>query len=135
MASEKSMRAIRKVTVEQVVQPEENEPLHLEGITIAGKEYKLDITNSKSIEGEESLVFDFNEGDYRIIVDREGVRFERYVARPNHDHGDMESLQIKIDDSRPGPEKGTILWRSRFPHRSEEYEHYEVPFDARDVGY
>ena len=42
--SEKRMRAVKEVSIEQVVEAENNE-LHIKGIVIAGKCYNLDIQN------------------------------------------------------------------------------------------
>jgi hypothetical protein len=63
------MRAVKNI--EQVVEAS-NGKIHLDGINIGGKEYILDIVNN---DGE--LTLDFNECDYIISIDREGIRFSR----------------------------------------------------------
>ena len=71
--SEKRMRAVKEVSIEQVVEAENNE-LHIKGIVIAGKCYNLDIQNQSLREGEERLILNFNDGDYRIIIDEKRYR-------------------------------------------------------------
>ena len=137
MSKEKpKMRLEREVKVTQIIEPEEDEPLHIKRIVIAGKEYSLDILNSRRMgEGDEYLHLDFNDGDYKITIDKEGISFERHVYRPNHDHGDDESLQVGVDDSKMGVIKGEMIWRERFPYKREGYDFFHVQFGDVRVDY
>ena len=124
-----AMRAVKTVSIEQVVEAE-NGKLHIKDISIAGKKYSLDIINGGLKEGEESLVLDFNDGEYGIIIDNEGIRFERFLYRPQHDHNDVQSLQIEVDERFIGIKKGQIYWLSRGPYKKEGYDHFRIPFGA-----
>jgi len=120
------MKAKRTISVEKIIEGEE---LDIEDIKIVGNKYIVKITNHRRCEkGEESLVLDFNSRDYTIIIDNKGVRFERGCYRPNHDHNDVQSLQIGVNEKIPGVEKGELIWRSRFPYKGEGYEHFYIPF-------
>ena len=89
----------------------------LEGVEIEGVKYSLKISNFNG-----RLSLDFNDGDYRIIVDEEGVGFSRCRYRPNHDHNDLESLQIT--------DKEKLIWMDRFPYSGEGRIHFNIPFGS-----
>ncbi|MBS3075231.1 hypothetical protein J4429_02105 [Candidatus Pacearchaeota archaeon] len=127
--SEKRMRAVKEVSIEQVVEAENNE-LHIKGIVIAGKCYNLDIQNQSLREGEERLILNFNDGDYRIIIDEKGIRFERTIYRPDHDHNDNQSLQVGVNETVMGVKKGEIQWLSRHPYHGEGRDYFRVDFGA-----
>ena len=131
---QKPMRAVKKVTVEQVVESEAGK-LHLEGIKIAGKEYTLDIHNQFSKDGEERLDLSFNDGEYTLIIDKEGIRFSRMCYRPDHDHDDNQSLLVGIDDKVRGVKKGEKIWLSRFPYQGEGRDFFRIEFGAVREGY
>jgi hypothetical protein len=128
------MRAVKNVTVEQVVEAE-NGKIHLEGIKIAGKKYRLNIHNFVLPKGDERLDLDFNSGDFTITIDKEGVSFRREKYRPNHDHGDYEYLVVGIADNVMGVTKGEIRWLSEFPFKDSGRDFYRVQFDAVRVDY
>ena len=126
------MRLEREVKATEVVQPEENEALHIKGIVIAGKEYDLDVLNTRRMEeGDERLILDFNEGDYKILISKEGISFERH----NYSgiHGENESLQEKVDEPVPeyGPRKSATLWTKEYHWRKEGWELVYIPFGSR----
>lgn len=128
----KRMRLERVVKVTHIVEPEEDEPLHIKGIVIAGKEYNLDVFNGRRVgEGDESLHLDFNDGDYKITIDKNGISFRRHVYRPDHDHDDNESLQVGVDDSKIGVIKGRMIWRKRFPYQNDGHDFFYIPFGSR----
>ena len=131
---QKPMRAVKRVTVEQVVEAEAGK-IHLDGIIIAGKKYTLDIHNHCSKEGEERLDLDFNDGGYTLIIEKDGIRFSRTVYRRNHDHNDEQYLVVGIDNKVMGVKKGQTLWYSRFPHKSEGRDFFRVEFGAVEVDY
>lgn len=131
---QKPLRAVKKVTVEQVVESEVGK-IHLDGIKIAGKEYTLDIHNHCSKKGEERLDLDFNDGDYTLIIEKEGIRFSRTAYRRNHDHNDNQSLLVGIDDKVMGVKVGETLWYSRFPYKGEGRDFFRVEFGAVRVDY
>lgn len=129
----KPMRVLKKVTVEQVVESSSGR-LHLDGIVIAGKEYTLDIHNQTSKEGEERLNLDFNDGEYALVIDKEGIRFSRRCYRLSHDHNDNQNLLVGIDDAM-GVKKGERFWLSRFPYKGEARDFFRVEFGAVKVDY
>jgi hypothetical protein len=121
MPDEKGLRAVRQVTVEQVVEAE-NGCLHLEGVNIGGTEYRVAITNQNG-----RLVLDFNEKDFVMVIDENGIRFERTAYRPNHDHNDYEKLQVRTEEGA-GPAVGTVQWLDRGPYQREGWCYYTIPF-------
>ena len=102
----------------------------LENVEIAGEKYKLKIVNMSG-----RLLFDFNDQDYKIVIGERDIGFERYVARPNHDHNDMESLQIGEGDNGVGVKKGELKWLTRFPDNRSGYRFFYVPFGKRQVDW
>jgi hypothetical protein len=104
--------------------------LNLENLSIAGKDYSLAIANKNG-----RLSLDFNEGEYQIIIDKQGITFRRTEFRPNHDHNDQESLQVGVNDAIPGVKKGEIKWLSRFPYPGEGRDFFRVEFGPRTVDY
>lgn len=124
-----AMRAVKTVSIEQVVEAE-NGKLHIKDIFIAGKKYILDIINGGLKEGEESLILDFNDGEYQIIIENKGISFERFLYRPQHDHNDVQSLQIGVDEKFMGIKKGQTYWLSYGSYREGGYEHFRIPFGA-----
>ncbi len=123
------MKAVKKVSVEQVVEAEHGR-LHLENVVIAGKVYTLDIHNYSLAEGEERLSLDFNNGDYQIIIEKDGIRFVRTLYRPEHDHNDSETLQVGVDNRHVGIKKGETKWFSRSPDPSDGTDYFRVKFGA-----
>ena len=120
-------KAIRKKTVEEVVESEGGS-LHIKGIIIGGKKYDLDINNGSLGDDKERLVLDFNDSNYKIIIENEGIRFERTRYRKDHDHDDLESLQTGSNDSNGFIKKGELVWISRFPYSHEGREFFRIPF-------
>lgn len=118
------MRAIKQVTIEQVLESE-NGNLTIEDVEIAGHKYILKISNENG-----KLSLDFNDRDYVITICEEGVRFDRTVYRRNHDHNDFEHLVVGVDDDKIGVTKGGILWRARFPYNGEGYKFFRIEFGA-----
>lgn len=116
-------------TVEQVIEfPERT--VNLENLSIAGADYSLKITNKDG-----RLFLSFNEGDYDIIIDKDGIRFKRIVYRPSHDHNDEESFQVGVDENVLGVKKGELKWLSRFPYNCEGRDFFKIDFGAKTVDY
>jgi len=121
-------------TIEEII--EHGDSINPEGLKINGENFNLSIRNiAQKYKGR--LDLDFNNPknsncEYSIVVDKEGVRFERYVYKPNHDHGDVESLQIVVDPEKVSGnfKKGDLRGSSRFPHRNEGYNHFYIPFGS-----
>lgn len=139
MAEEKDEKpmVIRR-QVEQIVEfPIE---ITLENVEINSTNYDLKLINER---GRLTLEF-YNKDkdnmlDYRTIIDGDGFSFDRlfYIVHssPNLRDGGMESLQERVDDSRPGSKKGEILWRERFPYQGDGYDFFHVEFGARREDY
>ena len=87
----------------------------LEGVEIEGVKYSLKISNFNG-----RLSLDFNDGDYKIVVGEKGVGFSRCCYRPNHDHNDLESLQITDEEK--------LIWMDRFPYNGERRSYFNIPF-------
>jgi|WetSurMetagenome_2_1015567.scaffolds.fasta_scaffold1288543_1 hypothetical protein len=131
---DRKMRAVKKEKVEHIVEADGG-ILHLDGIIIAGKEYLLDIHNYVPKKGEEVLDLNFNNGDYIIRIEKEGIKFNRIVYRHNHDHNDSQSLLVGITDEVRGVKKGEIKWHSRFPYQGEGRDFFRVDFGSIELDY
>lgn len=118
-----------KRVIEEIVSFENNE-LILENVNINNVNHSLKISNRNG-----RLVFDFNDKDYEIVIDSEGIRFQRIAYRHNHDHNDSESLQIGVDEKVMGVKKDELVWRARFPYKGEGYDYFKVPFGSVRVDY
>jgi hypothetical protein len=116
-------------TIEQVVEFPQG-IVNLENIAIAGKSYNLEIVNKN-----DRFSLNFNNGDFQIIINEDGIRFNRTVYRPNHDHNDEEYLQVGVDDKIPGVKKGELQWLNQFPYKKEGKDFFKVEFGARRVEY
>ena len=108
----------------------------IKGVKIDGQNYALKISNdNKNYEGKLCLDFFSNreeqDSEYSITIDEKGIRFERYVHRPNHDHDDVEKLQLVTNSKKAiGLKKGEIFWNSRGPYPSEGVDYFYIPFGA-----
>lgn len=126
------MRCIQEKTIEEIIEGKE---LFFDGVNIDKKKYTMLIKSET-----DRLIISFckgnsfNNSDFEICIDQKGIRFERYVCRPNHDHDDSQSLQTVVDDSRCR-KKGEIEWRERFPLKDEGYEFFYIPFGSIEVDY
>ena len=113
----------------------EGDHLYVSDLDIGGKKHALRIGNEGS---KLSLAFgangrEFGENGYvyQITVDENGIGFERYVHRPNHDHSDIERLLVVVDPRMTGSrQKGDLVWESKFPYEGDGYAFYYVPFGA-----
>lgn len=132
------MKVIKERTIKEII---EGENIHIEDLQLGAKEYSLNINNEKG-----QLSFDFynrnsrsypnDSCDYSIIIDDKGIRFERLVLRHNHDHNDVESLQIIIDSEKTEYGKnGDLIWRTRYPYLNEGYEFFYIPFGKTEVNF
>jgi len=114
--------------------------INIEELNINGEKFCLKIDNqnegfSLGFYKDKSSIEKDDSAEYEIIIDGEGIRFRRYVHRLNHDHDDIESLQVVTD---PGKEdmskKGDLVWRSRFPYEGEGYKLFYLPFRSKKTG-
>ena len=132
-----------KLVLEKIVKEEREVPsknndgdkVELTGIKIGDVDkYSLRFSGSKDNEfGIFNLFFCYNDNfEFRLHMDRHGISFERVVYRPNHDHSDVETLVVRVDDSMPSPKKGTIQWLSSY---NNSWEPYYIPFGAVRVDY
>ena len=94
------MRCIKEKTIEEIIKGEE---LRIEGLNINDEEYSLNVVNKRK--DQISLEFnkakhpnEFSVPEYTIIINEKGIRFERFVSRPNHDHNDVQTLIIRAYD-------------------------------------
>ena len=72
----------------------EGEKITLENILIGGNSKTLNIINNKTIHSTDSLILDFNKGEYKITIDHIGMRVERLVQRTEEEGGNYyETLQ------------------------------------------
>jgi len=55
--------------------------------------------------------------DYRIVVEQEGIRFERYLQPTNA----RETLQIVENSLRANAKKRERVWRAELPSRDSGY--------------
>jgi len=115
--------------VEQVIEFPDGK-VNLENLLIAGESYNLEIANKNG-----RLSLNFNNGDYQIVIDEDGVRFSRTAYRPNHDHNDEEYFQAGVDDKVLGVKKGELQWLSGFPYVGRGRDFFRVEFGARTVNY
>ena len=117
------MECFQKQTIENKIEGGE---LHLRDLCINGRKYSLRINNY-----DDRLSLNFNEGEYEIIINEDGIRFERIVKRLNHDHDDVESLQVVVDPKQTlskDAKKRDLVWRSRYPYDGEGYNLFYIPF-------
>ncbi len=116
---------------------EHGDSINLEGVVINKDEFNLIITNfDKESNGKLTLNF-HNPKDcceYSMYICEKGIRFERYVHR-NHDHDDIESLQVVVDPKNTSMKKGEILWNSRGPYSNEGRDYFYIPFGSKTVNY
>lgn len=135
------MECVQKQTIEKIIEGQE---LNLRCLDINNKKYYLKISNNV---GEISLKFyedkqenygdvsASNVGDYEIRIDEKGIGFERIVYRPNHDHNDVERLQIIVDKEKSFGKKGELVWGKDFPHEDSGYDFFYIPFGPKKVDY
>lgn len=114
-----------KIDLEQVIQ---EESLEIKDLNINGKKYSLEIINSDKV-----LTLDFNDGEYMIRIDENGIRFSRLKYRPGHDHNDEEDLQEVTNPKKFcmwEAKKGELFWSKQFPYNPKEDGHdfFYVPF-------
>ena len=126
------MRCIQEKTIEEIIEGKE---LNFDGIKIDKEEYAMRIKSET-----DRLVISFckgerfNEVGFEMYIDKKGIRFERDVSRPNHDHDDTETLQTVVGDLTCR-KKGELEWRSRWPYQGEGYDLFYIPFGSVKVDY
>jgi len=130
----KRLRCVKRRTVqiEEVIEAEGKDTipvLHIENINLNGKNYNLDLYNQ-----EKDLVLNFNGPDYQIRILDGMVKFSRGVHRLNHDHDNVEYLQIVQDETRTGKPKGTIEWRVETPLNNG-WAYFSVDFGGKIVNH
>ena len=71
------------------------------------------------------------------LVDKNGISFERHVYRKNHNHDDLETLQIVIDEEKTGRKKGEFACRddSHVPTERTGYDMFYIEFGSKKVDY
>lgn len=132
------MRCVQEKTIEEIIEGKE---LLFDKIKIDKEKYTMRIKSET-----ECLVISFCKGesfnvsDFEMHIDKKGIRFERYVSRPKHDHDDSQSLQTVVDDDSvadriAGRKKGDLEWRGRCPYQGEGYELFYIPFGSIKVDY
>ena len=125
-----------KRTIEETIGLPEG--VNLEGLPIQKGLYDLVVKNSgERLElqfhkrGEGKL--DGNSPEFAIRIHEDGISFERYVHRPEHDHDDTEYLVIANETS--SVVRGKIKWAKEFPFENREYVLFRVPFGSVTVSY
>lgn len=126
------------VTEKKVRIEEEASDSRIEGIRIDGvdEDLVMKVENNSSYFNLLFAVSDDKDGfEYRMMISKQGIRFERIAYRPNHDHNDLESLCIKTSDKIPGPKKGTIQWTSGSPYAGRGWDYFYVDFGSVTKDY
>ncbi len=132
------MECVQKQTIEKRIEGQE---LNLKCLDIDNKKYHLKISNNTgriSLEFCEDKQEDYGDNftsEYEIVIEKNGIRFKRFVYRPNHDHHDVESLQVIVDEEKSFGKKGELVWRKDFPHKDSGYDFFYVPFGPKKVDY
>jgi len=124
---------ITRIVKEEICLPE---GVNLEGLPIQNKLYDLVVKNNQ--ERLELQFYKIGEGklngaspEFAIRIHEKGMFFERYLHRPNHDHDDVEKLQLVTNSKKAiGLKKGEIFWNSRGPYPSEGADYFYIPFGA-----
>ena len=124
----KRLKCIRKRTVEDVIEVEDDEfqVLHIENLNINDEEYKLDICSREGV-----VVLNFNDGGYHMNINDGRITFNRTLYRPNHDHDDKETLYISVDEKKSGKEPGTLEWRKG--NYNEGWKPLKVEFGSKTI--
>ena len=111
--------------------------IRLEKLVIDGQPHSLNVVNQNNSLflqfGMDEHPDQFSVPEYLMRITDEGVSFERYVHRPDHDHSDMETLQVITNPQEAGHgKKGDLIWETRHPYPGAGRKTFYVPFGKRE---
>ena len=119
---ERKPLTVRREVVERTEFPNGN--IMLENIVIDRKTYDVGVYNQRNRlilrfyeagRGERVNMNNASAGEYAIHVTENGIRFERYLHRPKHDHDDIEELLVGANENVPGIKLGELRWQKNSP--------------------
>jgi len=121
---------ITRIVKEEICLPE---GVNLEGLPIQNKLYDLVVKNNQ--ERLELQFYKIGEGklngaspEFAIRIHEKGMFFERYLHRPNHDHDDSESLQVRTDADN-------LVWSKESTYGEGRNNLFLIPFGSAKIDY
>jgi hypothetical protein len=117
-----------KITQIKQTEIQLNNRCEIKGVKVGDREYTLTISNTEYGFGHHTLTFAFGDEDFFIQISHENkITMSRQVHRPNHDHNDMEYLQVKDGEDKS--------FYSSWPYKGRGNQLVEIPFGPETVGY
>lgn len=137
------MKCVTKRTITRTIS---GTKLHIDDVIIGENKHSLNIINpNRSLGSPDNrpLILNFmnpedaddDTADYTIVMDKRGIRFERFVYRPNHDHNNVESLQVVVDPKKANMPLGERVWMSRAPYLGGGFDYFYIDFGSTKVNY
>lgn len=106
-----------------------NNQCQIQGVKIGEKEYEVTLSQVEFRPGQYCFTLTFGDEEFHIQISSENkIRLSRQVHRPNHDHDDMEYLQVKEGD------QDKVFWGS-WPYAGRGSELLDIDFGPETVGY